>query len=131
MARISSIAISGMRRPWITCMPSSSGKMASVRDSNRSRSACASSCRRPFFHARTMRSSCAVVAPRASSSSSASVSPLATRVNARTCENDSSPRDIAAPVNGSDSSARAARTFSRAAPRSIPVRNASQCAQVR
>jgi hypothetical protein len=47
------------------------------------------------------------------------VAGVATRVNARTLEYDSCPVAMAAEIAGSASSARATRTFSRAAPRSM------------
>ena len=75
-----------------------------------------------------MRSSWAVVQPWASSSRSPSLSVVATRLRARTCENDSSPRAMEALVSGRPTRARAVRTFSRAVPRSMPVRKASQWA---
>ena len=130
-ARMRSAPSSGVSFPFTTYIPSSSGKMERRRRSYRSRSRAASSCRSPRFHARTTRSSWAVVHPRASSRSSLSFSPSATRVRARTFEKLSSPRAIEALVSGSSVSARAARTFSRAAPRWMPVRKESQCAHVR
>jgi 3-oxoacyl-[acyl-carrier-protein] synthase II len=82
IARMSSAPTSAGSRPRTTYIPSSSGKTENERDAYRSRSA--SSLRLPFLHARTMRSNCAVVVPRASSSRSPSLSGRATRVSART-----------------------------------------------
>ncbi len=112
-------------------MPSSSGKTEKLRLSKRSFSRSASSCRLPSLKPRTMRSSWAAVQPRARSKRSASFSGVATRESARTFENDSSPRLMEAPISGSFTRALAARTLSRQAPRSNPVRNASQWAQDR
>ena len=65
----------------------------------------------PRFQPRTILSSCAVVQPLASGSSSRSLSGRATRLSARTWENESSPRAIEALVSGSCSKTRAVRTF--------------------
>jgi hypothetical protein len=54
---------------------------------------------------------------------------VAARVSARTLLNDSSPLAIASEICGSDSSARATRTFSVAVWRVMPTRQASQSAQ--
>ena len=67
----------------------------------------------------------------ATSSSRCSVSGVATRVIARTLAYDTAPRCIAALISGRPGSALATRTFSRAAPRSMPVRQFSQCAHDR
>jgi hypothetical protein len=56
---------------------------------------------------------------------------VATRVSARTFANESSPCSIDALIRGSSVRARAARTFSRAAPKSMPVRYANQWAHER
>lgn len=56
---------------------------------------------------------------------------VATRVIARTFEYEISPFRIEAEIRGSPASALATRTFSRAAPRSSPVRQLSQCAHER
>jgi hypothetical protein len=58
--------------------------------------------------------------------SAASVSGVATRVRARTLAYEMAPRAIAALTFGSNASACATRTFSRAAPSAIPGRQWSQ-----
>jgi hypothetical protein len=80
---------------------------------------------------RTIRSTCAAVPDRPTVSKRASVSGVATRVRARTFAYDSSPRARAWANSGSVARARATRTFSRAAPRSSPIRQLSQSAQER
>ena len=59
-----------------------------------------------------------------------SVSAVATRVSARTFEYDSRPSPKAAEIFGSDSRARAVRTFSVAATRPMPHCQPSHCAQL-
>ena len=80
---------------------------------------------------RTMRSTCSAVPARPIASRRSSVSGVATRVSARTLAYDSSPCASAWASRGSVASARATRTFSRAAPRSRPTRQESHSAQER
>ena len=56
---------------------------------------------------------------------------MATRVIARTFAYEMTPRRIAALTRGSVASAFATRTFSREAPRSMPVRQCNQWAHER
>lgn len=78
--------------------------------------------------ARMIRSSCAAVAVRASSTSPASLSGVATRTSARTFENDSSPRPKVAAITGNRDSACATRTRSLAAVSVSEHRHDNQCA---
>jgi hypothetical protein len=107
-------------------MPSLSGKTEKVLLSNRRRSKTASSSRLPRLKERTVRSSWAVDESLATAISRFSLAGVATRVTARTFENESSPRLIEALVSGKPTRARAVRTFSLAVPRSIPVLKESQ-----
>ena len=80
---------------------------------------------------RHTRSSCAPVVASAISTSRASFAAVATRVSARTLAYDSRPVDIASSIAANRPSARATRTFSRAAPGTSPIRHASHSAQLR
>ncbi len=64
----------------------------------------------------------------ASSTRPASLPASATRVNARTCENDNRPAPNAPAITGNAGSERATRTRSRAAFGLIPVFQLNQCA---
>jgi hypothetical protein len=105
------------------------GKTEKERSRCRSRSARASSTRPSVFQPRTSLSRLAAEQALAYSSSSASFSGVAARVSARTLLKEIRPRAIASEISGSDSSARAARTFSPAVSRVIPIRHASHSAQ--
>ncbi|HET9947435.1 MAG TPA: hypothetical protein VFQ22_00785 [Longimicrobiales bacterium] len=128
IARSSSAPTSGSSFPRTTYIPSSSANTDRQRDACRRASCFASSSRPSRRHERTSRSSPAALVLRACSSSSSSLASSATRVIARTCENDSSPRAIAALVAGSPTSARATRTRSRAVTLSSRVACASHSA---
>ena len=110
-------------------MPSPSTNTENVRLRRRACSAVNSSSRDSFFHMRSVRSSFAAELTRANLSSSASCSGVATRVSARTLVYEMVPLARASAVCGRFSSARAARTRSRAGPSFMPSRHASHSAQ--
>jgi hypothetical protein len=122
---------SGSSRPWTTTVPSSSWWTRSARLACRRLVSRASALRSTQRQPRTIRSTWDAVPARPTPSSRASVSGVATRVRARTLAYDSSPRASAWARSGSVPRARATRTFSRAAPRSSPIRQLSQWAQER
>ena len=78
-----------------------------------------------------MRSVWAVVPCPAKVRSSASLSAVAMRVSARTFEYEISPFARAAEMSGREGRQRATRSFSRAGPSEMPVRQESQWAQER
>jgi len=112
-------------------MPSPSGYTWRARLRCRRGVSCASALRSIRRHPRTISSTCSAVPARPTARSRSSVSGVATRVSARTFEYDSSPRVRASLSCGSDPSARATRTCSRAAPGSSPTRQEIQWAHDR
>ena len=127
-ARWTTAPTSGVRRPRITTIPSSSTQVESCRCRCRD-SSCAAATSSTRRQARTRRSTWAAVPACAKSSSAASLSGVATRVSARTLAYEIAPRCMVALMRGSVARAWATRTFSRAAPKAMPVRQCSQCAQ--
>ena len=85
-ARRTTAPTSGVSRPRITTIPSSSTQVCSTRLAWRHRSSAASAVRSTRRQARTTCSTCAAVPASATSSSVCSVSGVATRVTARTFE---------------------------------------------
>ena len=128
-ARIRTAPTSGSSRPLTTYIPSRSTKTERARLRCRTCSAVNSPSRDSCFHIRTLCSSLAADAVRANSRSFSSLAGVATRVIARTLAYDSRPLLRASAVRGRSSSARAARTRSRAGPILVPVRQASHSAQ--
>ncbi len=107
--------ISGGKRAFRMNVPSTSKKNETLRCSCCSCASFAASRRCVQRYLRTSFSTCSAVPCRATCTSTDSFAAVATRVIARTFEYEISPFANASAISGSCSSARATRTFSRAA----------------
>jgi hypothetical protein len=122
------LPISGGKRAFNMNVPSMSKKDETWRCSCCNCASSAASRRCVQRYLRTSFSTCAAVPLRATCTSTDSFALVATRVIARTFEYEIAPFANASAISGSCSSARATRTFSRAATAPIPHCQFSHCA---